>query len=131
MFENCITSTDQGNIGVSSAIFKLTQKGIVVSIPFIQNIKYDLVAEINGELKKVQVKTTIQKNKNKNRNYIVNLKTCGGNKSGQKIRNRDVNDYDYLFVLCDNEESFFIPKVQITSNTTLTITKEISDLWKV
>lgn len=124
MFQNCNTNTDQGNLGLSSAIFKLTQKGIVVSVPLIQNLKYDLVAEVDGRLSKVQVKTTAQKSRKKNQRPIVNLKTSGGNKSGQKIKNREHGDYDYLYVLTSDDLTYFIPVDSITSKTELTLSKE-------
>lgn len=51
----------QGNLGLGQAIAFFTSRGIPVSIPLNDTQKYDLVAEINGVLKKISIKTTMHK----------------------------------------------------------------------
>lgn len=46
-----------GNIGEAKVLAALVEKGIPVYIPFGDNEAADLVAEINGKLCKIQVKT--------------------------------------------------------------------------
>ena len=47
-----------GDIGESIALYKFTECGIKVSIPFTSNVPYDYIIDCNGDLYKVQVKTT-------------------------------------------------------------------------
>lgn len=50
-----------GNIGEAQVLNKFVSLGIPVYIPFGDNEKADLIAEFNGKLNKIQVKTS-QKN---------------------------------------------------------------------
>lgn len=49
-----------GNIGEAKVIAKFVELGIPVYIPFGDNEKSDLIAEFNGKLNKIQVKTSIK-----------------------------------------------------------------------
>ncbi len=49
-----------GNIGEAKALCKFVELGIPVYIPFGDNEKADLIAEFNGKLNKIQVKTSIK-----------------------------------------------------------------------
>jgi hypothetical protein len=51
-------SKNQGNIGVSRAIYEYTRMGYTVLLPFSDSDKYDLVIDNKIELLKVQVKTS-------------------------------------------------------------------------
>jgi hypothetical protein len=79
MFKN---SKKQGDAGLGRAIAYFTSQGYDVAVPLTDSADWDLIVEINGELKKVQVKTSSQLTK-----YGVmafNTKVTGGNKSGSK-----------------------------------------------
>lgn len=124
-FTNTKTNTDQGNIGLSKAIYELQLLGYRISIPLTENQKYDLIGDKDGKLYKIQVKTT--RNKTKYGVYIVNLRTLGGNQSFHKITKRELGDYDLLYVLTANNESYLIPEEnlgKISSNTNLGKDKE-------
>lgn len=60
MFGN-LPPVAQGSVGLSYAIAYLTKMGYNVSVPLVDNQSYDLVCEINGELKKFRLK--LQKEK--------------------------------------------------------------------
>lgn len=47
-----------GNIGEAKVLCKFVELGIPVYIPFGDNEKADLIAEFNGKLNKIQVKTS-------------------------------------------------------------------------
>lgn len=51
-----MNSKDKGNIGESIVLAEFIKRGIQVSIPFGDNARYDLIAEFNGKLNKIQVK---------------------------------------------------------------------------
>ncbi len=53
-----MNSKDKGNIAESLALAEFIKYGITVSVPFGDNCRYDLIAEFNGKLNKIQVKYT-------------------------------------------------------------------------
>jgi hypothetical protein len=82
--------------------------GATVCVPIGHSPDYDLVAEIDGELVRVQVKTS--RNLNVNGRYEVCLTTSGGNQSWNRVVKRfDATRYDWLFVLVVDGRRWFIP----------------------
>lgn len=49
-----------GNVGEAKALCKFVELGIPVYIPFGDNEKSDLIAEFNGKLNRIQVKTSVK-----------------------------------------------------------------------
>lgn len=49
-----------GNIGEAKVLAKFVELGIPVYLPFGDNEKTDLIADFNGKLNKIQVKTSIK-----------------------------------------------------------------------
>lgn len=96
----------QGNIGLGIAISHFTYMGCIVSIPLNDVQDYDLVVEIDGVLKKVQVKTTRYLSRGK---YKVQL-----NGSGKHFCD---NQSDYLFIVDGNGTKYFIPKSEVNVRT--------------
>lgn len=122
MFENCKNTKDQGNIGLGMAIQYFSSIHSTVSIPLNDSQDYDLIVDINGVLKRIQVKTCNYVTKRGN--WGVNLKVNGGSSKTNRImkRNNDII-YDLLFVVCGDGSKFLIPKEKITQRNFLTITK--------
>lgn len=56
-----MNSKDKGNIGEAIILAEFVKRNIQVSIPFGDNARYDLIAEFNGKLNKIQVKYCNQK----------------------------------------------------------------------
>lgn len=122
MFENAVTSTKQGDIGEAKAIYEYTKLGYGVSRTLFDSMKYDLIIDCNGQLKRVQVKTT--RFKTKYGIYQVCLKTAGGNQSFATVHKRKDEDYDILFVLADNGDSWSIPVTEFEARTTLNLSEQ-------
>lgn len=53
---------DQGIIGETRAIYEFEKRGIAVSIPFGDNLPYDIIIDVNGSLYKAQIKTSSDTN---------------------------------------------------------------------
>ena len=51
-----MNSKDKGNIGEAIVLAEFIKRGIQVSIPFGDNARYDLIADFNGKLNRIQVK---------------------------------------------------------------------------
>lgn len=112
-----LTSTQKGNLGLGKAISFLTNMGYPVSIPLTDTQEYDLVAEIYGRLKRIQVKYVggLQYGK---KQYAVDLRTKNFNASGSKIKLATDMVYDYLFVVCGEKSCYFIPRKHFKNLTT-------------
>jgi hypothetical protein len=122
---NGMNSKKQGDVGLGLAIAWLTTKGYTVCIPLTDSQDYDLVAEIDGKLSKIQVKTTSHKPKDKNA-YVLNLRVCGGNRSGQTIKHFNSTLVDYVFALTEEGTRYFIPSSEINNGSTINLGEKYS-----
>lgn len=121
LFDKNMTWTKRGNIGEARAIYEYTKMGYEVCRTLFDSAKYDLIVDMNGELKRVQVKTTSFKKRDF---YVANLKTSGGNSSSNSITNREEGDYDILFILTDDDICYSIPTDDLKVFTSLTLTEK-------
>lgn len=119
MFKNVQNYKKQGDVGMGYAIAYYARKGYTVSIPLTDSQDYDLIIDDGVSLSKVQVKTT--SNKQSNGNYQVGLRTCGGNRSGQKIKTFDYNSSNLLFVLTEGGDCYEIPTNIVECRNALTL----------
>jgi hypothetical protein len=103
-----MTSKQQGNIGVAEAISYFVKNGFVASLPLTDSQKYDIVIEKEHQLFRVQVKTTSTKS---GRRYLVNLSVRGGTRG--KCIQYNKNDFDLLYILCDNGLQYLIDMCDI------------------
>lgn len=69
-----------GNIGEAITLQEFVKRGISVYIPFGENEKADLIAEFNGKLNKIQVKTSRKIEDNKILWRLVSCCTSGCHK---------------------------------------------------
>lgn len=118
----------QGNYGLGEAIAYFTTHKTPVCIPLNDTQKYDLVVDIDGELKRVQVKTT--KYEVRPGVFQVMLKNAGGSSKGSTLRYFDKESCDLLFILCGNGDMYLIPIDAVDSSTTLNLGKKY-ELFKV
>lgn len=114
-------SRKQGDWGLGQAIAWATSKGYSVSVPLSESQTYDLVVD-DGVLKRVEVKTTTRRQpaskKAPHRYFVVNLRTFGGNKSGQVTRKLSA-DVDALFVVTGDGARYFIPRKSVGGASTI------------
>jgi hypothetical protein len=108
----------QGNVGIGAAIAQFTRRGWTVCVPLTDSQAYDLVVDMDGSLKRVQVKTTRYK---RGGNYVVNLSTKGGNRSYNTVKNFDPRAADYIYVLVDDGSEYLIPVENTSCRGQLTL----------
>ncbi len=97
----------QGDCGEFSAIGWLLTRGASVFLPFEHSPDVDLVADLEGRLIRVQVKTSTVE---ENRRFHVMLQTRGGNQSWSGlVKNFSPAQCDYLFVHVGDGRRWFIP----------------------
>ena len=111
----------QGNIGLGKAIEYFTSNQIPVSIPLNDTQPYDLIADFDGKLQRIQIKTT-RYTTNNGKTYKVQLRNCGGNKTGKaRIVLFDNKTCDYLFVYAASGKCYLIPSEKIKEVNTISI----------
>lgn len=114
MFED-LTRSQQGDLGEARAIYELTRLGFVISKPLAVHIPYDLIADKDGQLYRIQVKTTRMRNRKEgaSTSYQVSLCTSGGN---TKVHTRKLFDptlCDYVFVMTTDDRCWLIPTSEL------------------
>lgn len=112
MLNNKENSRKQGDVGLGAAIAWFTSQGHTTCVPLTDSQKYDLIVDIDNDLKKIQVKTTYFK---RNSRYEIMIKTCGGNKSNSIMHLFDNTASDYLFILTEDSTKYLIPTNKITA----------------
>lgn len=115
---NFSTNKEKGNTSLGIAIAYFSSNGYTVSIPLNDTQDYDLIADKNNKLFKIQVKSTSCKTKYGI--YQVALKSCGGTK-GTTYKTLIDTNIDYLFVVTDSLDFYLIPIAHITNKSTLNL----------
>jgi PD-(D/E)XK endonuclease len=108
-----LTPREQGDVGEMSAMCWLASRGATVAIPVGSSRNWDLLAELDGRVVRVQVKTSTCSVKDR---WDVTLCTRGGNQSWNGLVKRlDSSRFDYLFVLVGDGRRWFIPAAQVAA----------------
>src|SRR5438045_3183343 len=106
-----MNTLEQGDLGEVSAIEWLASVGACVFVPVGHSADVDIVAELDGTLIGVQVKTSRYFHK---RRWVVAVCTRGGNQSWSGLVKRmDASRCDYLFALVEDGRRWFIPSDRV------------------
>lgn len=109
----------QGSIGESVAASWLMQSGFGVWVPFGHSPDYDLIGDRDGQLFRIQVKTSTQFVKGR---WSVAICTRGGNQSWNKVIKRlDQARYDCLFVVVADWRCWFIPANEMDARSCIRV----------
>lgn len=119
LFDKCNGSKQQGNIGHAAALFYYSSLGWNVSNPITDCADYDFLAEDNGKIYKIQVKTT--KYLTESGNYEVRIVTSGGNQKEYWRKELNKEILDYLFVLTEQGICYSIPISEIETSNSITL----------
>lgn len=102
-----MNSKDKGNIGEAIALAEFTKRNIPVAIPFGDNARYDLIAEFNGKLNRIQVKYCNQKITN---GSIPCPCASSLNHTTNKVKTTYENEIDYfIFYLVEWKKICIVP----------------------
>jgi PD-(D/E)XK endonuclease len=113
------TSRRQGDLGEVSAMQWLTSIGATVYIPLVHSPDCDLVADLDGKLIRVQVKTSTCREAER---FRVALCTRGGNQSWNGVVKRiDASRCDFLFVHVGDGRRWFIPVTALAAGSGLSL----------
>ena len=104
MFPCMLSQGDQGEV---HAVCWLASRGWLSGVPIGNNPDYDVIADIDGRLVKVQVKTSRYF---RHERWTVTLCTAGGNQSWTGIVKRfSPERYEYLYAHVADGRRWFIP----------------------
>lgn len=107
----------QGDLGEANAIEWLTRCGANVLVPLFHSPDYDLVADRDGVLLRIQVKTSTSR---RNGRYVVAVCTRGGNRSGKgSIKRFDGSRCDCVFVLVADGRRWLLPARALGGRTSI------------
>jgi len=105
-------------MGLGAAIFHFTSLGQTISIPLTDSQDYDLVADFDGSLKRIQIKSCSYKRKY----FEVNLSIKGGNRtSSGSIKRFNNSNCDYLFVVVNQSQKYLIPTKDLKATCNLVL----------
>jgi PD-(D/E)XK endonuclease len=121
--DRLINRRQQGDLGEASAIDWLTRQGATVSAPLGHSPDYDLIAEIDSRLIRVQVKTSTRTEpRHEGHRWAVMLATNGGNQSWSGVAKVfDPSRFDLLFVLVGDGRRWVIPADAIESTRSVNL----------
>ena len=102
-----LTPREQRDFGELSALCWLAWRGARVAVPVGNNSHWDLIAELDDRVLRVQVKTSRFFRLGR---WQVRVATLGGNQSWNRVAKLlDRSRFDYLFVLVGDGRRWFIP----------------------
>lgn len=107
-----------GNIGEAKVLAKFVEMGIHIYIPFGDDEKADLVAEFNGKLNKIQVKTSI---KSKNGCSIFDLTSSTAHRTNGGRRKYSNSEIDYFALYSLDRDKIYLMKAPDNPMTAITI----------
>ena len=107
-----------GNIGEAKVLAKFVEMGIPIYIPFGDDEKADLVAEFNGKLSKIRVKTSI---KSKNGCSIFDLTSSTAHRTNGGRRKYSNSEIDYFALYSLDRDKIYLMKAPDNPMTAITI----------
>ena len=117
-------SKKQGDAGLGQAISYFTMEGYEVALPLTESAEWDLIVEIEGFLKRVQVKTSSQMRGNV---AVVDASTKGGNQSFSTKKNIQDQHWDLIFIYhLETKQRALIPKEVLTTSGQINLGKKYS-----
>jgi Holliday junction resolvase-like predicted endonuclease len=109
----------QGDLGEVSALQWLTFAGALVSKPLFESPDYDLVADFDGRLVRVQVKTSVRCVRER---FVVSLATRGGNQSWSRtIKYLGPERCDWVFVHVGDGRRWCIPTTALGGRSAICV----------
>lgn len=107
-----------GNLGEVKVIAKFVEYDIPVYVPFGDCEKADLVAEFNGKLQKIQVKTSV---KTKNGTMVFDLTSSTAHRKNGVRHKYTKDEIDYFACYNIERDKIFLVPVKDSPSTTITI----------
>ena len=115
-----LNSKQKGKLTELQCITAFIQAGCSVSIPYGDDSRYDFIADIDGQLIKVQVKTSSEKKGTENA-IVFSCRSTHVNCNGVKNIRYKANEIDYFATYWDNQ-CYMVPIQEASTEKTLRFT---------
>lgn len=110
-----LTSKQKGNLTELQCLSAFVEQGCGVSIPYGDNSKYDFIADVDGRLFKIQVKTSSLKDENA---IKFSCRTTHVNCKGVKNEKYSSNEVDFFATYWENQ-CYLVPVSECSVEKTL------------
>lgn len=110
-----LSSKQKGNLTQLQCITAFVKQGYNISIPYGDNSKYDFIADIDGKLLKIQVKTASIKDED---SIKFSCRTIHVNCSGVKNERYSEEDIDFFATYWENK-CYIVPVGECSTEKTL------------
>lgn len=110
-----LNSKQKGNLTELQCLSAFVEQGCIVSIPYGDNSKYDFIADIDGKLFKIQVKTSSFKDENA---ISFSCRTTHVNCKGVKNERYSPNEVDFFATYWKNQ-CYLVPVKECSVTKTL------------
>lgn len=110
-----LNTKQKGNLTELQCLSAFVEQGCGISIPYGDNLKYDFIADVNGFLFKIQVKTSSLKDENA---IKFSCRTTHVNCSGVKNERYSSNEVDF-FATYWNNQCYLVPINECSVEKTL------------
>jgi hypothetical protein len=117
MKNNMMTSKNKGNLTELQCLAAFVQQGCAVSIPYGDNSKYDFIADIDGRLYKIQVKTASLKRETGGA-ITFSCRSTHVNCTGVKNIRYNENEIDFFATYWENQ-CYIVPISECSTEKTL------------
>jgi len=109
------TTQRKGDIAVVKAISRFTLMGYDVALPLTESAAYDVIIDIGGELKRVQVRYSSARQ--------IPLRRIHSNSNGYVVKKTKDDSYDWLYVYKSDGAEYLIKKC-LSNRNSIVPTKE-------
>ena len=110
-----LTSKQKGNLTELQCLSAFAAEGCGVSIPYGDNSKYDFIADLDGKLLKIQVKTSSLKDEG---SIKFSCRTTHVNCTGVKNERYSANEIDFFATYWDGQ-CYLVPVAECSVDKTL------------
>lgn len=113
-----MNSKDKGNLGQALTLSEFIKYGVPVAIPFGDNNRYDLIADFNGKLNRIQIKYCNQQTEN---NSVLCPCCSSTNHTTNKHYTTYENDVDYfVFYIVVWKKLLLVPIEKVGNRKSIT-----------
>ena len=107
-----MNSKSKGNISEARTLFEFQKYNIPVSLPWGDNERYDMIAEFNGKLNRIQIKTSNEENNGAIKCYCRSSTNHTTNKNFSTYE----NDIDYFVFYNQQRDILALVPIEVVGN---------------
>lgn len=109
-----LNNKTKGQISEARALYEFQKRCIPVSIPWGDNERYDMIAEFNGKLNRIQIKTCSVE---QNGSIVCYCRSSKNHTTNKKLYTYQ-NDVDYFFFVNPTNDLLALVPIEIIGNHT-------------